>query len=83
MAINSRTKAPLKRWMYQCQKGRCKYCESPMTLAEATFDHVVPRSGGGKGRRDNLVLACLPCNRKKGCKPPHIWHMELMTGEAA
>lgn len=31
-----------------------------------TVDHVVPQSRGGKSESRNLVLACQPCNKKKG-----------------
>ena len=31
-----------------------------------TFDHIVPRSRGGRTVWDNVVTACEPCNLKKG-----------------
>lgn len=42
--------------------GRCAYCSE----RGSTIDHVVPRSRGGAHRWDNVVLACLPCNSRKG-----------------
>ena len=36
-----------------------------LPLRDLTFDHVVPRSKGGKNSYDNLVLACVTCNAKK------------------
>lgn len=30
------------------------------------FDHVIPEFYGGPTTADNLVLACRPCNRRKG-----------------
>jgi 5-methylcytosine-specific restriction endonuclease McrA len=42
---------------------KCAYCGSPQEL---TFDHVVPRSKGGKTTWENIVTACSPCNLKKG-----------------
>jgi 5-methylcytosine-specific restriction endonuclease McrA len=41
----------------------CQYCGSP---EELTFDHVVPRSKGGRTTWENIVAACSPCNLKKG-----------------
>ena len=41
----------------------CQYCGSP---DELTFDHVLPRSKGGRTSWDNIVAACSPCNLKKG-----------------
>lgn len=44
----------------------CHYCSTPLTMYTATLDHVHPRSRGGSNRLDNLVLACAPCNTRKG-----------------
>ena len=41
----------------------CQYCGAPDDL---TFDHVVPRSRGGRTTWDNVITACAPCNLKKG-----------------
>lgn len=35
-----------------------------------TIDHRIPTSKGGTNSQDNLVLACLKCNRDKGNKMP-------------
>lgn len=32
------------------------------------LDHVIPESAGGPTVADNIVLACQPCNRRKGAK---------------
>lgn len=45
----------------------CQYCSSP---SELTFDHVVPRSKGGKTSWENVCAACSPCNLRKGNKLP-------------
>lgn len=41
----------------------CQYCGSH---ADLTIDHVLPRSKGGKSSFENCVVACRPCNNKKG-----------------
>ena len=46
----------------------CVYCDSPYDL---TFDHVIPRSRGGKTSWENIVTACSPCNLRKGGKMPN------------
>ena len=46
---------------------RCVYCNSPHDL---TFDHVVPRSKGGRTSWTNIVAACSPCNLRKGGRMP-------------
>lgn len=44
-------------------KFSCQYCDSKIEL---TFDHLLPRSKGGKTDWDNVVTACSNCNVKKG-----------------
>ncbi|WP_222110151.1 HNH endonuclease [Mesorhizobium amorphae] len=34
------------------------------------FDHFTPFSRGGDSSSENIVLACLPCNRAKGSALP-------------
>lgn len=58
---------------------QCQYCGVPLDLGNMTFDHVVPRSRGGKSGFENIVSACMPCNSLKGdrsdMKPrtaPHV-----------
>jgi 5-methylcytosine-specific restriction endonuclease McrA len=46
----------------------CQYCGSPDDL---TFDHVLPRSKGGRTTWENIVAACAPCNLRKGGKYAH------------
>lgn len=81
--MKTRERRGIKTKLHRKQKGRCKYCNRSLELQAATFDHVVPKALGGANRVSNLVLACVECNRKKGSKPPHIWHAELMMGEVA
>lgn len=45
----------------------CQYCSSREDL---TFDHVIPRSRGGRTTWDNVVAACAPCNLSKGGRMP-------------
>ncbi|MAN74261.1 MAG: HNH endonuclease [Henriciella sp.] len=46
---------------------QCVYCGAH---EELTFDHVVPRSRGGRTSWTNIVAACSPCNLKKGGRMP-------------
>ncbi|OYX31938.1 MAG: HNH endonuclease [Caulobacterales bacterium 32-69-10] len=50
----------------------CQYCGSG---AELTFDHVHPRSRGGRTTWENIVTACAPCNLMKGGRTPAEAHM--------
>ena len=49
----------------------CQYCGDGFKTHQLTFDHVIPRSRGGKTSWDNIVSACKPCNNQKGSKMPH------------
>ena len=44
----------------------CQYCG--YKGKDLTFDHVVPKSRGGKTRWDNVVAACQSCNLRKAAK---------------
>ena len=50
----------------------CQYCGSS---EELTFDHVIPRSRGGRTTWENIVTACAPCNLTKGGRTPREAHM--------
>ena len=45
----------------------CQYCGSQSDL---TFDHILPRSRGGRTSWENIVTACAPCNLRKGGRTP-------------
>lgn len=63
--------------VYVRDGGRCQYCAAPLSRREATYDHVVPRARGGLARWENIVLACVPCNQRKGCRTPEEAGMAL------
>jgi 5-methylcytosine-specific restriction endonuclease McrA len=50
----------------------CQYCRKD---ADLTFDHVIPRSRGGRTTWENIVTACARCNLAKGGRTPHEAHM--------
>jgi 5-methylcytosine-specific restriction endonuclease McrA len=47
---------------------RCQYCGGKFPPKELTFEHVIPRSKGGKTCWHNIVAACDPCNVRKDDK---------------
>src|SRR5262249_25308097 len=53
----------------------CQYCEEPFPAPELTFDHIVPRSKGGRTTWENVVTACQSCNLIKGDRLPQQAHM--------
>jgi len=44
----------------------CQYCGGDFATNELTFDHVIPKSRGGRTSWTNVVTACSPCNLLKG-----------------
>lgn len=58
---------------------RCQYCGEAFQARDLTFDHVVPRSRGGRTSWTNIVTACRPCNGKKGNRTPEQAGMKLAS----
>jgi len=50
----------------------CQYCGKQFPSNELTFDHVIPRSQGGKTTWTNILSACVDCNRKKQDRMPNF-----------
>ena len=48
----------------------CQYCGDRFPTPELTFDHVIPRSRGGRTSWNNVVTACGVCNLRKGNRMP-------------
>lgn len=46
----------------------CQYCARRFVTEDLTFDHVHPRSRGGKTTWENIVTCCIPCNALKADK---------------
>lgn len=44
---------------------KCQYCGDKFAAEDLTFDHVVPRSAGGQTVWDNILSACVDCNKTK------------------
>ena len=57
----------------------CQYCDIHFPSEDLTFDHVVPRSRGGRTTWTNVVTACQTCNLRKGDRTPRECHMHPLT----
>ena len=49
-----------------------------VAFTDLEMDHVTAEINGGASSAENIVLACLPCNRSKSIKPVSEWR----TGHA-
>lgn len=61
--------------LYEAQDRKCFYCEGEILLEKGrdkcqyTEDHFLPKSKGYR-KKDNIVLACYPCNQAKNDRHP-------------
>jgi 5-methylcytosine-specific restriction endonuclease McrA len=55
----------------------CQYCCEQLPTEDLTFDHVVPRSQGGKTTWTNIVTSCVDCNAEKANRTPEEASMHL------
>lgn len=47
----------------------CVYCEIPLTMENATADHIIPISQYGNNCQVNLLVSCESCNGERGNIP--------------
>ncbi|HEY9827225.1 MAG TPA: HNH endonuclease signature motif containing protein [Stenomitos sp.] len=70
----------LRQLVIQRASGSCEYCRIHQTFSiySHEVDHVIALKHGGQSTPENLVLACLPCNRHKGSD---LTSLDPLTGE--
>jgi len=54
----------------------CQYCGKE--TRQLTLDHVIPRHQGGQHTWENVVSACVFCNRHKAGRTPEQAGMKLL-----
>lgn len=67
-----------RRSIFERDRNTCQYCGKRFPKPDLTLDHVLPRSRGGIDSWENLVLACVKCNVKKGSQLPEEARMPLI-----
>ena len=67
-----------RRNLFARDASTCQYCGARRETSELTYDHVVPRSLGGKTDWANIVTCCIDCNRRKGGRTPEQAGMRLL-----
>ncbi len=71
--------AVLRRLVSERAAGRCEYClvhEDDVLLPHQP-DHIIAEQHGGETLAENLALACIHCNRRKG---PNIASLDSVSG---
>jgi len=66
-----------RRNLFKRDRYTCQYCGVQPGPDSLTMDHLIPRSKGGKSVWDNVVLACVECNKRKADKTPEQAGMKL------
>ena len=65
-----------KKEVFLRDRHTCQYCGKQ--TRELTLDHVIPRRQNGSHSWDNVISACIPCNRFKAGRTPSEAHMALL-----
>lgn len=70
----------LRLSVHQRADEKCEYCliHQTFSIYSHEIDHAVALKHGGETTFENLVLACLPCNRHKGTD---LTSIDTVTGE--
>lgn len=63
--------------IYQRDGFRCCFCGKRFLPGALNYDHVVPRSRGGKTTWTNIVTSCRGCNSKKDDRTPQEAGMKM------
>jgi 5-methylcytosine-specific restriction endonuclease McrA len=78
-----RPAAVTRQNMYAYYGPFCAFCGDRFSTSELTIDHVIPKSRFSIEKRheanhpENLVLACVSCNGRKGARTPQEARMRL------
>lgn len=81
LKLIKRPKSPIKfsrQNIYSRDRYTCQYCGHRFDSEELTYDHVLPKSRGGRTQWENIVTCCVECNRKKGGRTPEEASMRLI-----
>jgi 5-methylcytosine-specific restriction endonuclease McrA len=55
-----------RRYVYERDGGKCHICCRSVSSKRFSLDHLVPLSRGGNHTLDNVRLAHIPCNSRRG-----------------
>ncbi|MCK5576736.1 MAG: HNH endonuclease [Dehalococcoidales bacterium] len=76
MVARPRLERKLSRFgVFHRDRSTCQYCGKEGR--QLTIDHVIPRHQGGQHRWENVVSACMSCNRRKAGRTPEQARMKL------
>lgn len=67
------------REAHRIHGGACFFCQKRLAPDEVTVDHAEAQAGGGRQHLQNLLIACRPCNQKKGQTPIETFDRQAGT----
>jgi hypothetical protein len=62
----------IRRQLFKKNGNLCHWCKCRLSLRTSTVEHVIPLARGGLDNANNRVLACGPCNHRRGSDMPEI-----------
>lgn len=65
--------------VYERDRYACQYCRKKFPARALSYDHVIPRSQGGRTVWTNIVTSCKTCNTlkdNKSCDEAGMWPMQ-------
>lgn len=65
----------LRQFILKRDNFTCQYCGARHKPLEV--DHIKPRAKGGLDTEENLITACITCNRSKGSKCLSEWMPDI------
>jgi 5-methylcytosine-specific restriction endonuclease McrA len=78
-----KTKKLTKAAIYERDGGKCQYTGRQLSRKEATVDHVMPKSRGGKDTWENWALAAPEVNFEKADRTPAEAGLKLLRKPVA
>ena len=67
--------------VFNRDRHTCQYCGKE--TRQLTIDHVIPRYQSGQHTWENVVSACIACNRHKAGRTPEQAGMRLLSSPSA
>jgi 5-methylcytosine-specific restriction endonuclease McrA len=78
IGLNKREVKFSRENIYARDRFKCQYCGKRFKPQMLTYDHIIPKSRGGKTEWGNIVTCCSQCNRRKGGKTPEEAGLRLI-----
>jgi len=66
----------IREFWYRQQGACCFWCQQPVPPDEATADHIIERSKGGRTTIENIRMACAHCNWHRSNGPRYDAHVK-------